>query len=270
MLRRPVVIALSLGLLFVLVVCGDDSDGETEGSAVPAADADGLAGTSWVLTEYTDSSGDSVPAVDEPASLSFTTDEVAGSTPCNQFNGTYTLDDDALTIEMGAMTQRACSGDVQAQEDALLQLFPEVASFVIDDGDALILTDDAGTTLLVYEADPTTLVGSWVATGVNNGADAVETNAQTEGLTATFAEDGSLSGSGGCNTFNAGYTVEGADGLVIGPIASTKMACPDEIMEAEGAYFAALENVATYSVSGGTLTLRDADGATQVTYTTAE
>ena len=164
------------------------------------------------------------------------------------------------------MTQRGCTGDVQAQEDALLQLFPEVASFVLDDGDALVLTDDTGATLLVYEADPSTLVGDWTATGVNNGADAVETNAQTEALTATFAEDGTLSGSGGCNTFNAGYTVEGADGLIIGPIASTKMACPDEVMTAENAYFTALSKVATYSVSAGTLTLRDADGATQVTY----
>ncbi len=87
----------------------------------------------------------------------------------------------------------------------------------------------------MYSADATTLVGDWTATGVNNGSGGVETNAQTEALTATFAEDGSLSGSGGCNTFNAGYTVEGADGLTIGPIASTKMACPDEVMTAEDA-----------------------------------
>ena len=60
MLRRPVVIALSLVVLFGLVACGDDSDSETEGTAVPLADADGLAGTSWVLTEYTDASGESV------------------------------------------------------------------------------------------------------------------------------------------------------------------------------------------------------------------
>jgi len=267
MFRRPVVIAVSLVVLFGLVACGDDSDSETEGSAAPLAGADGLAGTSWVLREYTDASGDTVPAVPEPASLSFTEDAVAGSTPCNQFNGTYTIDGDALTITMGAMTQRGCTGDVEAQETALLQQLPEVASFVIDDGDALILTDDTGATLLVYDADSTTLVGDWTATGVNNGAGGVETNAQTEALTATFAEDGTLSGSGGCNTFTAGYTVDGAEGLTIGPIASTKMACSDEVMTAENAYFTALSNVATYSVSAGTLTLRDADGATQVTYT---
>ena len=38
-------------------------------------------------------------------------------------------------------------------------------------------------------------------------------------------------------------------------------------MTAEDTFFTALSNVATYSVSAGTLTLRDADGATQVTYT---
>jgi heat shock protein HslJ len=267
MFRRPIVIALALAGLLALAACGDDSDVATEGSAAPLAGEAALAGTSWVLSEYSDESGDIVPAVAEAATLSFTEDTVVGSTPCNQFNGSYTVDDDELTLTMGAMTQRACSGDVATQEAALVQLFPEVAAFVIDDGDALVLTDDSGTTLLVYEADPTTLVGSWVATGVNNGTGGVETNAQTEALTATFAEDGTLSGSGGCNTFNAGYTVEGADGLTIGPIASTRMACEQEIMDAEAAYFAALENVATYEASGDTLTLRDADGATQVTYT---
>ena len=102
MFRRPVVLALSLVVLFGVVACGDDSDAETEGSAVPLADADGLPGTSWVLTEYTDASGDTVPAVDEPASLSFTTDAVAGSTPCNQFNGSYTVDGDALDDHDGS------------------------------------------------------------------------------------------------------------------------------------------------------------------------
>ena len=270
MFRRPIVTALCLAALLALVACGDDSDASSDGTAVPLAGSDTeLAGTAWVLTEYTDSSGNTVPAVAEPATLSFTTDAVAGSTPCNFFNGTYTVDGDTLTISTGQMTLVGCSGALQTQQTALVQQLPDVASFVIDDGDALILMDDAGTTLLVYEADPTTLVGSWTATGVNTGDAGVESSARIEALTATFAEDGTVSGSGGCNDFDAGYTVEGADGLIIGPIASTKKACPDDVMAVEGAYFAALENVATYAVSGGTLTLLDADGATQVRYTAA-
>ena len=45
------------------------------------------------------------------------------------------------------------------------------------------------------------------------------------------------------------------------------MACPEPAMEIEQMYFAALENVATYQLEGSTLTLRDAGGATQATFT---
>ena len=40
-------------------------------------------------------------------------------------------------------------------------------------------------------------------------------------------------------------------------------------MTLESQYTAALAKVATYSLSGDTLTLRGADGATQVTFTAA-
>ena len=53
----------------------------------------------------------------------------------------------------------------------------------------------------------------------------------------------------------------------IGPIAATKKLCPDDVMTTEDAYFAALAATAKYKISGDTLTLRDAGGATQVTYT---
>ena len=39
--------------------------------------------------------------------------------------------------------------------------------------------------------------------------------------------------------------------------------------DTENQYFAALANVTTYQLEGNQLTLRDADGATQVTYTQA-
>jgi heat shock protein HslJ len=45
------------------------------------------------------------------------------------------------------------------------------------------------------------------------------------------------------------------------------MACPEPAMEIEQMYFAALGNVAVYQIDGTTLTLRDADGATQAMFT---
>ncbi len=56
-------------------------------------------------------------------------------------------------------------------------------------------------------------------------------------LEVAFA-DGSISLSGGCNTQNGSYELDG-DLLTAGPLMSTLMACPDELM-AQDAWIAAL------------------------------
>ncbi len=252
-----------------LAACGDDSDSSgTTAAPAQSQSASELDGTVWLLSQITSPSGTTVDAAArDAATLEFAADTVTGSTGCNAFQGSYTVDGDSLTIELGPMTQKACTdAALQAQETALLAAFPEVASYEMGD-DGLTLKNADGDTLLTYEPDETALEGTaWTATGVNNGKGGVETTAQTEKLTAEFGPDGQLTGSGGCNTFNAEYTVSGSDGLSIGPVASTKKACEEEVMQTEAAYFAALGNTVTYQLSAGTLTLRDANGATQVSY----
>ncbi len=94
--------------------------------------------------------------------------------------------------------------------------------------------------------------------------------AQAEAWMA-FKADGVVSGLGGCNQFNGGYT-EGVGSLRFGPLASTRMACPEPQMTAETELFKALdatrEIVATHLVLAlfdetgtllATLTRRDAD-----------
>ena len=51
----------------------------------------------------------------------------------------------------------------------------------------MALLDAEGDFLLEFDLAPeTTMVGSWVAQGINNGNDAVETNAYTSSVTAVF------------------------------------------------------------------------------------
>jgi heat shock protein HslJ len=255
-----------------LAACGDDSGSSADATAAPAALANtGLASSSWVLSTYS-AAGKDVPAVARPeAPLDFSdTDALSGSTGCNQFAGTYTADDSALTITLGPVTQRACESTIlQAQETAVLALLPKVASYSID-SDTLTMKDGNDAEVLVYTLGLTSLEGTdWTATGINNGKQAVEANAQTGSVTARFGTAGALSGSAGCNDYNATYTVAGTDGLTIGPIASTKKICPDDVMTTENAYFTALAASTKYKISGDTLTLTDDAGSTQVTYTLA-
>ena len=69
------------------------------------------------------------------------------------------------------------------------------------------------------------------------------------------AAGGRLSGSGGCNRITGSYQLDG-DRLTFGPIASTRMACP-EAMDQEQAFLKALAAVRSYRIPGGTLELLD-------------
>jgi len=57
-----------------------------------------------------------------------------------------------------------------------------------------------------------------------------------------FESDGRLSGSAGCNRYTGSWERDGAR-LSIGPLATTRMVCPPEVMDEESAFLSALESV---------------------------
>ncbi len=91
-------------------------------------------------------------------------------------------------------------------------------------------------------------------------------------ITIQFA-NGSLSGSAGCNTYNATYTstmmAGPSNNISVGPITSTNALCPEEIMAQETAYLASLQTANQYTIDGSTLTLTTADGTLVYTAITA-
>lgn len=227
-----------------------------------------LAGGSWQLTFYVGADGSTTKATSAPSAgtLVFGSEgKLSGSTGCNSFNGTYVQSGAALTVTVGPMTLMACSGAPAAQETAVLANLAKVDSFT--SGSKLQLKS-GGDAVLTYKADVTGLAGSsWVATGINNGKGGVVSDANTRKVTAKFNTEGGISGSGGCNTYGADFTTSGRNGLKISPVVSTMMACePTSVMTTEQQYFAALAKVTKYQRDGNRLTLKDASGATQVTY----
>lgn len=75
-----------------------------------------------------------------------------------------------------------------------------------------------------------------------------------------FGAEGGLTGSGGCNRFTGAYAIEG-EGLTIGPLAATRMACPEPAMTVEGQLFAALGAVRGFARDRTELVLSDEAGA---------
>jgi heat shock protein HslJ len=76
--------------------------------------------------------------------------------------------------------------------------------------------------------------------------------------TLTFG-DGQLSGRAQVNSYTGTFTA-GTDGtMTLGPVASTKMAGPPELMKAEEQYFALLQRTTGWEGDGVQLTLRAGD-----------
>ncbi|MFM7061953.1 MAG: META domain-containing protein, partial [Actinomycetes bacterium] len=109
-------------------------------------------------------------------------------------------------------------------------------------------------------------VGGWKVTGLNNGVGGLESSAATQAFVLIFTED-QLTARGDCNLLTANYSTTGEEPLTFSPVSSTKKACEGEAAEADEWMTAALGRTTDYEVVGGTLTLRAADGAMQVTAT---
>ena len=78
-------------------------------------------------------------------------------------------------------------------------------------------------------------------------------------ITALFGTDGKVTGSDGCNTYNAPYTAS-ATTVTVGIGTTTGMACPDDVATQGRTYMAELQQSQTYQISGNQLTIFAASG----------
>ena len=232
-----------------------------------------LEGTIWKLVSYADNDGKTVDVLagTEVTAL-FQDGTVGGTAGCNNYFANYEVDGNQLTVGVGGTTMMACPQPIMAQESAYMTNLAASAAYLIT-GDQLQIAGADGKTLLTYSVlQPISLTGTvWQLTMYNNGNEAlVSTLAGTE-VTAVFGEDGSLSGSAGCNNYNATYTVAD-DALTVSAPATTRMMCaePAGVMEQESAYLAALAMAASYAIVGDELEIADADGSMLLTYAAAK
>lgn len=75
----------------------------------------------------------------------------------------------------------------------------------------------------------------------------------------TFGSDGRVAGSGGCNRFTGSYVFDSGK-LTFSALASTRMACPPEVMEKEQAFFDLLDKVRGVKVDHTLLLFLAEDG----------
>jgi heat shock protein HslJ len=266
-LRTTLLLGLGGAISLIGAACGDSDDDDAEPAATTSeagttlapstsgTEADAAApleGSTWTLAA--DSPLDA-PLGDVVVTAVFDAGTLNGESGCNTYTTSYEVADGTLTVAPEiAVTAMACPEPQMAVEDEYLELLPRAASYTIE-GSTLTLLDADGETLLVYgtTAGAEGILGAWNVTSYYTG-DAVASVSGDVTLTAEFAADG-VSGNGGCNQFNGPYTVDGQS-ITIGPLASTRAACPDEaLQQQETDYFAALELATTFQVTGDRLDL---------------
>jgi heat shock protein HslJ len=220
-----------------------------------------LAGIEWVLIAYGEAAN---PVVVEPATRPtavFGADgNLSGSGGCNSFTTAFQVEGESISFGPAAVTAMDCETGM-VQEAAYLGALEKASSYQVVEGDRLLINYDNGAGYpeqLVYDAQ-TPLVGTlWVLVSYGDPDDP---NVSQPGVvtTAVFAADGTLSGSAGCNSYNAGYTIQDGQ-LSVGLPTSTMMAC-ETGMEQEQAYLSALELAGSYRLAGPYLEITYANGA---------
>ena len=249
--------ALLAGIL-VLVFAGAavaKSPPESPGTSGPA-----LEGTEWALQQLAvDAALTDVPS-DVVATLFLQDGQASGAAACNTFSGDYTLDGDALTFGPMLSTMMVCEGEKASTEASYLAAFPLVASYSLD-GEALSLLDGSGDPVLAYAAvTAQPIAGSWTVTSYNTDRNDMAPPLTGSILTAVFGADGTIEGGAGCNHFSGPYTIDG-DGIAIGPLAATLVACaPSELQDQETRYLDALLASDRWSQEAGVLELVDTGG----------
>ena len=223
-----------------------------------------LEGKLWQMTAYQSSDGKMVETLpDVKTTAEFTDGQVGGKAACNTYNGPYEVDGNQISFGLMMSTMMACPPAIMDQEMGYLGALEMVTTFEVTEESLTMFDADGEIVLEFTPIEPASLVGTnWLLTSYNNGKGGMQSAIIGTEISANFSEDGAISGSGGCNNYNASYEAT-EETIGIGMIASTEMACmdPEGVMDQETQYLASLQNAAVYTIRDDRLEIRDANGS---------
>lgn len=223
-----------------------------------------LEGTLWQMTAYLNAEGEMVQSLpDVKTTAQFENGSVGGNAGCNSYNGPYQVDGKNISFGPLMSTLMACPPPVMEQETGYMAALGMVATYKVN-GESLTMFDKDGEVVLEFvTVEPAALVGTpWLLTSYNNGKGGMQSVIIGTEITADFNEDGTMSGSAGCNTYSAPYEAT-EDTISIGMATRTEMGCmdPEGVMEQETQYLASLQNAAVYTIRDDRLEIRDENGS---------
>lgn len=242
-LKVAVLFAVLLSTSFILQSC--------QSKKVEAADLAGY----WVLKSLDGIQGkESFKGALPTIEFNFENNTISGTGGCNRYSGGFTLVDNKFAAPNLASTDMLCFEE--NKEHDFLQALAKSSDISLE-GNILKFTLN-GVVILEFEKgelakaasfDSSKLAGLWTLKSLAGG-----------GISALFPEtkptiefnlaENRLYGKGGCNNYNASFALA-TDTLMVKPIMSTMMACPQ--LEGEGIYTKALADTSTIAIVGDVL-----------------
>lgn len=219
-----------------------------------------LQDTIWLLEAYGD--------VEKPAAVedgTFITAQfseeglLSGYSGCNRYTTSFNTDNGRMSVKMPASTMMECDRGMQ-QEALFQQSLAKAESYAIK-GDVLEITYDAGQGVLQFTSRHLPIENVlWTLVALNGQG--IETGFAPATLlfeNGPEPDQGTMGGTAMCNNYSGGFTVD-QDALSLEVITTTRMNCPEDVMQAETAYLEALQAAQSYQVLGQTLTITSEKG----------
>lgn len=222
--------------------------------------AEDLQGRTFISTEV---KGTPIPG-GGPLTVEFVEpDRIAVYAGCNRGNGTIDLSDGKVVTGPIATTMMACVGDTAGADQWMTSLFESGPAWTLD-GDTLTLTGgDSSVTLVdkkVASPDRSITGTTWVVDQlISPSAITTSVALETAAPNLLIAEDGSVTGSPGCNRMTGTAQVAG-DKVTFGPLATTKMMCEPDVAEVEQAVLNVLNGETTFTIDADQARVMRADG----------
>jgi heat shock protein HslJ len=247
------------GVMLLVAACS------TASAAAPET-LDGAGGelqaTTWVLRSYAVDGVLTIVPDNLYANADFRAQRVTGFAGCSEYDALYRTGGRLLLVSMTVTLRMACGEAENAFQGSYLALLDQ-ARFYNVRADTLTIRAADGTVVLLFDAAPDNpLLGSWVVDSYASAPGVVTAPLEGTELTAVFRL-AKVGGSAGCNTYDGPYTTNGTI-AAIGPLATTRMACADDVMAQETAFLTALQGVGRLERRAQTIMLQDLSGGTLV------
>ncbi len=231
---------------------------------LPEIPVEQLYNTTWVLVGLGDAQNPTVVPAGTVITAEFNPDgTLSGSGGCNNYTAEYqAASNGTLTVNPAMATTRMACEQGMELENAYLGALGKAQSFSFNTEGRLEITYDLGAAnpaKLVYTPSQATLTDTeWVLISYGNPSAPSAVPAGSV-ITAVFTQEGTVSGSSGCNTYAGGYSLNGSQ-ILVGTLASTAIACVPG-SEIESAYLTALQGAFTYQITGSKLTITYDNGS---------